>query len=63
MFVISTYMCVYIYRVDMYKVQRSQQEDDIQELQESRNILSNNAEQLAVSCEECKEKSEEILTR
>ncbi|XP_060594751.1 nucleoporin 88-like [Ruditapes philippinarum] len=50
-------------RVDMYKVQRSQQEDDIQELQESRNILSNNAEQLAVSCEECKEKSEEILTR
>ncbi|XP_053375397.1 nucleoporin 88-like [Mercenaria mercenaria] len=50
-------------RVTMYKDQKEQQESDIQTLQESRNILSNNAEQLAVSCEECKEKQEEILKR
>ena len=47
----------------MYKVQRGQQEADLRDLQESRNKLSDNAEQLGVSCEECKEKQEEILNR
>ena len=45
------------------KEQKGQQEDDLQQMNESRNIVVLGAKQLANSCEECKERQEDILKR
>ena len=51
------------FRVGILKEQKDQQKSDLNNLEDLRSTLGENTERLAVECEECKEKQEEILKR